>query len=146
MVSHLLFFLGKKLKSIALPLAFCLLSFNAYSADIVLNFCPVTKIQASKDWSATLQIQNNSGVVLDLANNKITADWPSLVALQWPFSNGVQTGTTWSFNINLDWPGTLAVGATATKSISGNKFSRSEERRVGKECSSPCRSRWSPYH
>ena len=27
----------------------------------------------------------------------------------------------------------------------GNRF-RSEERRVGKECSSPCRSRWSPYH
>ena len=23
---------------------------------------------------------------------------------------------------------------------------RSEERRVGKECPSPCRSRWSPYH
>ena len=23
---------------------------------------------------------------------------------------------------------------------------RSEERRVGKECSSSCRSRWSPYH
>ena len=25
-------------------------------------------------------------------------------------------------------------------------FSRSEERRVGKECIPPCRSRWSPYH
>ena len=25
-------------------------------------------------------------------------------------------------------------------------FSRSEERRVGKECASNCRSRWSPYH
>ena len=24
--------------------------------------------------------------------------------------------------------------------------SRSEERRVGKECVQPCRSRWSPYH
>jgi glycosyltransferase involved in cell wall biosynthesis len=24
--------------------------------------------------------------------------------------------------------------------------SRSEERRVGKECTSKCRSRWSPYH
>ena len=24
--------------------------------------------------------------------------------------------------------------------------SRSEERRVGKECVSTCRSRWSPYH
>ena len=28
----------------------------------------------------------------------------------------------------------------------GTYQSRSEERRVGKECSSPCRSRWSPYH
>ena len=26
------------------------------------------------------------------------------------------------------------------------KLSRSEERRVGKECVSTCRSRWSPYH
>ena len=26
------------------------------------------------------------------------------------------------------------------------KFKRSEERRVGKECVSLCRSRWSPYH
>ena len=25
-------------------------------------------------------------------------------------------------------------------------YTRSEERRVGKECSEPCRSRWSPYH
>ena len=25
-------------------------------------------------------------------------------------------------------------------------INRSEERRVGKECSEPCRSRWSPYH
>ena len=27
-----------------------------------------------------------------------------------------------------------------------NDFYRSEERRVGKECASMCRSRWSPYH
>src|SRR3546814_14238296 len=26
------------------------------------------------------------------------------------------------------------------------QVNRSEERRVGKECVSPCRSRWSPYH
>ena len=29
---------------------------------------------------------------------------------------------------------------------SGSGKTRSEERRVGKECSEPCRSRWSPYH
>src|SRR3546814_14168304 len=28
----------------------------------------------------------------------------------------------------------------------GAAFERSEERRVGKECVSTCRSRWSPYH
>src|SRR3546814_3768590 len=27
-----------------------------------------------------------------------------------------------------------------------HNFDRSEERRVGKECVSTCRSRWSPYH
>src|SRR3546814_7892262 len=27
-----------------------------------------------------------------------------------------------------------------------SRLSRSEERRVGKECVSTCRSRWSPYH
>ena len=27
-----------------------------------------------------------------------------------------------------------------------DKVRRSEERRVGKECASMCRSRWSPYH
>src|SRR3546814_11777795 len=29
---------------------------------------------------------------------------------------------------------------------SGRDLARSEERRVGKECVSTCRSRWSPYH
>ena len=29
---------------------------------------------------------------------------------------------------------------------SPQEYARSEERRVGKECSEPCRSRWSPYH
>src|SRR3546814_6092567 len=29
---------------------------------------------------------------------------------------------------------------------SGPEMTRSEERRVGKECVSTCRSRWSPYH
>src|SRR3546814_2578331 len=34
----------------------------------------------------------------------------------------------------------------AMKSEQGLKQWRSEERRVGKECVSTCRSRWSPYH
>ena len=30
--------------------------------------------------------------------------------------------------------------------LSESEKDRSEERRVGKECASMCRSRWSPYH
>ena len=97
--------------------------FSLKSADIVINFCPVTKIQASKNWSATIQIQNNSGVVLDLANNKFKLNWLSIVSLAYPFTNGVQTGTTWDFNISLNWPGTLAVGATSSLNTAGNIYS-----------------------
>src|SRR3546814_10211752 len=39
---------------------------------------------------------------------------------------------------------TLDGGATSSGSAVGS--GRSEERRVGKECVSTCRSRWSPYH
>src|SRR3546814_15067711 len=38
-------------------------------------------------------------------------------------------------------PGTLAM-----QRLAGPDAKRSEERRVGKECVSTCRSRWSPYH
>ena len=37
-------------------------------------------------------------------------------------------------------------GRKATIMLSAAMFVRSEERRVGKECVQPCRSRWSPYH
>ena len=37
-------------------------------------------------------------------------------------------------------------GVRILKPYKVRKHSRSEERRVGKECSLPCRSRWSPYH
>src|SRR3546814_19701384 len=39
----------------------------------------------------------------------------------------------------------MAKRSASVKSDS-RRTSRSEERRVGKECVSTCRSRWSPYH
>src|SRR3546814_11350979 len=38
------------------------------------------------------------------------------------------------------------LGLTPQQHSTGGKTRRSEERRVGKECVSTCRSRWSPYH
>src|SRR3546814_20748298 len=40
----------------------------------------------------------------------------------------------------------LGGAAWNTYAQAQNTFDRSEERRVGKECVSTCRSRWSPYH
>src|SRR3546814_19442891 len=47
----------------------------------------------------------------------------------------------------------IAMGDLIQQGVTHNDFSvtgailaRSEERRVGKECVSTCRSRWSPYH
>src|SRR3546814_13332066 len=37
-------------------------------------------------------------------------------------------------------------GAKLLASVRWSGVDRSEERRVGKECVSTCRSRWSPYH
>ena len=38
------------------------------------------------------------------------------------------------------------ISETHTLSDEVIEITRSEERRVGKECASMCRSRWSPYH
>ena len=46
-----------------------------------------------------------------------------------------------------DSAGASPVEAFLTRFVAAKLAAeRSEERRVGKECYSPCRSRWSPYH
>ena len=50
--------------------------------------------------------------------------------------------------VDVFFDGMDVTGIASTKDISigGFYMNRSEERRVGKECIPPCRSRWSPYH
>src|SRR3546814_18377951 len=52
------------------------------------------------------------------------------------------------FTFHARGTGTEAIGNIIAKreGIEFGQRSRSEERRVGKECVSKCRSRWSPYH
>src|SRR3546814_8189980 len=42
--------------------------------------------------------------------------------------------------------GRAVAGGERVADLSPGDLARSEERRVGKECVSTCRSRWSPYH
>src|SRR3546814_1530173 len=46
-----------------------------------------------------------------------------------------------------DWKGATKTGEDLARvDTAASDTARSEERRVGKECVSTCRSRWSPYH
>src|SRR3546814_20839215 len=54
-----------------------------------------------------------------------------------------------SINAQAEFWMKIGMLAEASPTLSFNdivKTQRSEERRVGKECVSTCRSRWSPYH
>src|SRR3546814_8129632 len=54
-----------------------------------------------------------------------------------------------SSDLHLGEPSTAATGGPLPGGQHGHphdRHHRSEERRVGKECVSTCRSRWSPYH
>src|SRR3546814_11020836 len=69
-------------------------------------------------------------------------------------ANAVDTVTLDFADISADYTAALAVNVTALTATDLDTLSdaisavstRSEERRVGKECVSTCRSRWSPVH
>ena len=48
--------------------------------------------------------------------------------------------------IAVHGPLTIAASPAVEHRLQTCRLSRSEERRVGKECLRLCRSRWSPYH
>ena len=68
-----------------------------------------------------------------------------------PFIQGEVIGRGWMeiqefiniIAVSESTPGPLGINVAT---YVGFKMGRSEERRVGKECASKCRSRWSPYH
>src|SRR3546814_6209285 len=50
------------------------------------------------------------------------------------------------FQTSADFPGDIRDSLCQARPSGYSAMPRSEERRVGKECVSTCRSRWSPYH
>src|SRR3546814_6870268 len=55
--------------------------------------------------------------------------------------------STWAVADSTIWRSrSVAISLSPLAPDTGSPLARSEERRVGKECVSTCRSRWSPYH
>src|SRR4051812_49839094 len=69
-------------------------------------------------------------------HTRLTCDWSSDVCSSDLSSLRTQPGCAWLIRLGLGYPGSLPIGHTA---FVDRTASRSEERRVGKEC----RSRWS---
>ena len=67
--------------------------------------------------------------------------------VQASFNNTIITVTDMDGNV-ISWASAGKVMPPRMHSLTSGRSSRarSEERRVGKECKSQCRSRWSPYH
>ena len=67
-----------------------------------------------------------------------------MVAMK-PYEGLSETGGESNFQ-KASKPSHEQKGVLTNGFIKKSQKTRSEERRVGKECASMCRSRWSPYH
>ena len=98
-------------------------------------------------------------VIINIVNNRVA---PKTHYLLWSFAGSVvlvaiglldgnsftDMGLGWFFFLSGFIWAAASIGLVAAIYVIGSFFrkTRSEERRVGKECTSWCRSRWSPYH
>src|SRR3546814_1288685 len=75
------------------------------------------------------------------------SDWSSDVCSSdlVPYTRGAETSRPFA-DLIAEARALVAGGAREITLLGQNVNARSEERRVGKECVSTCRSRWSPYH
>ena len=72
----------------------------------------------------------------------ILGSFPSVKSREQQFFYGHKQNRFWKVMAAVwDWPVPETIEEKKTL-----LYARSEERRVGKECSYMCRSRWSPYH
>src|SRR3546814_12689768 len=99
-----------------------------------------SELDRSQAWSNRRETGITAGLALGvpLALGALAA----VLLLQWPGWRG-PNGEQWQAVLGIGMA--CAVTALPILVLFMEKL-RSEERRVGKECVSTCKSRWSPYH
>ena len=125
---------------------------------------PIVSSASDPSWSGDgTEIAYNDGTGISVANDdgSFPASLSEATATQPTFSEDgntvafVKGGDLYTVLSNgtggeVRLTNTVATEADPAYSPDGSKIAsfglRSEERRVGKECSVTCRSRWSPYH
>src|SRR3546814_17404740 len=102
-------------------------------------------MKAEKDLSVVSKPTNDEEEALFAAIKKRVAEKPGWYSALGKAIRGVTEETTTGVHrlYEMQKAGTLLFPAI---NVTDSVTKRSEERRVGKECVSTCRSRWRPYH
>ena len=107
----------------------------------VLSFTAVPAANATHPLAGTA---NGNPAALSTPGNHLFVATASNSTAAAVLATGTQSGTSALSKGLLSKDTSSGTAQTAT--ILAGGALRSEERRVGKECTSVCRSRWSPYH
>src|SRR3546814_19784037 len=105
---------------------------NHIDADVLINLHTNASTNAAANGTRAF-VARNRPYDLELANN-ILCGMKELIHVQAAYKN---------FNVANQ---AVVAGNYGENNRARMTSVRSEERRVGKECVSTCRSRWSPYH
>src|SRR3546814_16958873 len=95
------------------------------------------------DWSSDVC---SSDLSYDLVNLSAGVEYENGLALTVYLNNVFDENALLSFDRERGGRARLGYNVGSPRTFGMTVRKRSEERRVGKECVSTCRSRWSPYH
>src|SRR3546814_16878177 len=100
--------------------------------------------------ASDVQVLDRSGELIERVRADFQVrrgDWLALQDISAAFQRAVILSEDQRFytHAGVDWRG-MAAAAWDTLVHERRRGARSEERRVGKECVSTCRSRWAPAH
>ena len=87
-----------------------------------------------------------AGVLIVSGNTKIDLDYLGKRAVPLILGIAAILCGAYMFKGHINTGGLLTIVVGVLIAVYQGSVGRSEERRVGKECSLTCRSRWSPYH
>src|SRR3546814_19480601 len=93
------------------------------------------------DWSSDVCSSDLASLAQTVVEPHMTTAFGMLSMMHYDAATGATQYLNGSMNAPL-----AGLGGITGADLTTGRGVRSEERRVGKECVSTCRSRWSPYH
>src|SRR3546814_14306171 len=95
------------------------------------------------DWSSDVCSSDLATFWISPSSVRVGCEPPTMLIL---YSSAIRLSSLTNRGVCAVSASIASIGVRSRLSYDSNGSVRSEARRVGKECVSTCRSRWSPYH